>query len=192
MLRDNREYDFSALSERISAQTEAYVEFSNALVKIIEQTASIRDKISENNSHLVEDYRDLNSKFQQLLLDFNKFVAENNNAGSNLNRNIDYLKNRFDAYENKLEEMVKETESKNAAFFKIFEEIDLKNKSTNKLIADNHTSMSTKVGEIHSIVQGTDETIKHVILYFKIAMAILGTIGMLVGFKILSIDWFQN
>lgn len=192
MLRDNREYDFSALSERISAQTEAYVEFSNALVKIIEQTASIRDRITENNSHLVEEYRDLNSKFQQLLIDFNKFLAENNNAETNLNKNIDYLSNKFKSFETQLDEMIKETESKNACFFKIFNELGANNSNTNKLIEDNHKNLTQDVDAIHKIVLSTETKLENIFKNIKIALGIIGFISLLMGLGVISINWFKN
>ena len=89
---DDRNYDFSTLSERISAQTQAYVEFSNALVKIIEQTAQIRDSVTDNNNHLLEDYRELNNKFQTLLLDLNNFFTENKYKHKNIDDDLDTIK----------------------------------------------------------------------------------------------------
>ncbi len=190
-MRDNRDYDFSALSERISAQTEAYVEFSNALVKIIEQTASIRDKVSETNSHLLDDYRNLNTKFQELLIEFNKFASENKNDHLNFNKDLGALKNKFTSYEVQLNDMIKEMDAKNSKFFKIFDEIESKNTHTNKLINDNHEELTNIISDMHKKVSTIEGFLSKVANYFHVILAILGLIGMLMGFKILDIRWFN-
>ena len=102
MIIEERNLDISALSERISAQTEAYVEFSNALVRIIEQTAAIRDKINNSSNVLEEEHKALNHKFQELLIEFTRYSSDNSNQHSLFQRDIEMFKNKLTDYESKL------------------------------------------------------------------------------------------
>ena len=73
---DERAVDFNAMSERLSAQTEVYVEVASALVKIIENIATIRDRSNEIHEQLNTDYRVFNTKFQDLFLVVSKISTD--------------------------------------------------------------------------------------------------------------------
>jgi seryl-tRNA synthetase len=196
---DNRNYDFTTLSERISAQTQAYVEFSNALVKIIEQTASIRDSVSENNTHLLEDYRQLNNKFQTLLIDLNKFFNENTSQHNNIERDLESIKTALSNYENKLKELIDEMEDNNSKLFGMIETIIKNSKEDQKSLAietaENHTSMETLVKQIsqqNDLIVSFTHTVNKFKVFFWAASALITILGVLSQFGILKILWFAK
>lgn len=194
---DDRNYDFSTLSERISAQTQAYVEFSNALVKIIEQTASIRDSVNDTNNHLLEDYRELNSKFQTLLVDLNKFFSDNKNEHSHINRDISTLKTTLESFEENLNELIEQLESSNNQVFGLIQDL-VESTKKNKEIAKTETS--SQQASIDSLVKQIDNQSKLIASFQKsvdkskvfiwAAGGLITLIGVLSQFGIIKIQWF--
>ncbi len=203
---DDRNYDFTTLSERISAQTQAYVEFSNALVKIIEQTAQIRDNVSENNNHLLEDYRDLNKKFQSLLLDLNKFFNENQYQHKTIDDDLDKIKSSLMTFENKLKDLINEMAGSNQQLFDMIEDVVDNSKRTKDMLnlesTDSNSQydllikkidhLSSGILEQSVLVSGFKKTIDKYKVFFWAAGALLAILGVLSQFGILSISWFKN
>lgn len=203
---DDRNYDFSTLSERISAQTQAYVEFSNALVKIIEQTAQIRDSVTDNNNHLLEDYRELNNKFQTLLLDLNNFFTENKYKHKNIDDDLDTIKTSLTNYEQKLKDLIKEMNDNNTQLFGMIENVVKHSKE----IKDNHSiqktdtqsyydllikkidTLNTTIAEQNLLVSGFKKTIDKYKILIWCAGGLIAILGTLSQFGILSLTWFKK
>jgi predicted nucleic acid-binding Zn-ribbon protein len=203
---DDRNYDFTTLSERISAQTQAYVEFSNALVKIIEQTAQIRDNVSENNNHLLEDYRDLNKKFQSLLLDLNKFFNENQYQHKTIDDDLDKIKSSLQSFENKLKDLINEMAGSNQKLFDMIEDVVDNSKRTKDMLNMESTDsnsqydllikkidhLSSGILEQSVLVSGFKKTIDKYKVFLWAAGALLAIVGVLSQFGIMSIVWFKK
>ena len=203
---DDRNYDFTTLSERISAQTQAYVEFSNALVKIIEQTAQIRDNVSENNNHLLEDYRDLNKKFQTLLLDLNKFFNENQYQHKTIDDDLGKIKSSLLIFENKLKDLINEMSDNNQQLFDMIEDVVNNSNQTKEMLnlgsTDAHSQydllikkidhLSSGILEQSVLVSGFKKTIDKYKVFFWAAGALLAILGVLSQFGIMSITWFKK
>ena len=84
---DPRNQDpYLSLSERVSAQIESYVEMSNALVKMIEQIADIRDRQRTANTDADAEFKALHSRIQDVIHELEKVRAllEKENLSSNL------------------------------------------------------------------------------------------------------------
>jgi ABC-type transporter Mla subunit MlaD len=196
---DQRTYDFTTLSERISAQTEAYVEFSNALVKIIEQTANIRDRLSENNENLKDEYKVLNKQFQELLLDITKFFGENSNQHSLINKDLETFKFKLGSFETKMDLMLGELENTSATLNDTLLNLIKDSKESTDQI-DNHNidskSTLTSISQILKTQSEHIEDMKKSFDKFKVLVAsilsIFGAIGLLNAFKIISISWFVH
>ena len=101
-----RELDFNLLSERISAQTQAAVEFSNALVKIIEQTASIRDKITDSADSLKEEIQNIANDVHNLTRDFDKNAIQNAATHKQFNEELDSFQNQINLLDSKVKKII--------------------------------------------------------------------------------------
>jgi hypothetical protein len=133
-MNEERDLDYTALSERLSAQTQAYVEVANALVKIIENAATTRDIVNEINSTLKEDYRIINEKLQEFNLNFTVFSNENTNQHKSLQKDLD-------------------------SFTVKIAEVE---KKTNKIIFDSENNMKLLSNNIIELTNYSKKTIDHV------------------------------
>ena len=187
-----RTYDFTTLSERISAQTEAYVEFSNALVKIIEQTASIRDRVTEINEHLLEEYRSLNTKFQELLIDINKFISDNHNQLNSIVKDVEFLSNKFHDYESKLDAIIEEMNDANTKLFAMIGDLIKNSKQTNDLITSGGhelTKLHTKIDSQSVKMDEFKKSLDKWKMFLGVCVGLATILGVLTGLKIISISW---
>jgi DNA repair exonuclease SbcCD ATPase subunit len=203
---DDRNYDFSTLSERISAQTQAYVEFSNALVKIIEQTAQIRDSVNENNNHLLEDYKELNGKFQTLLLELNIFFNDNKYQHKNIDDDLDQIKANLLTFETKLKNLIDEMSESNQQLFGMIEDAVKHSKQVkDKLATDSNDSssnydtlikkiddLSLNIAEQSVLVSSFKKTVDKYKVFFWAAGGFLAILGALSQFGVISITWFKK
>ena len=203
---DDRNYDFSTLSERISAQTQAYVEFSNALVKIIEQTAQIRDSVNENNNHLLEDYKELNGKFQTLLLELNIFFNDNKYQHKNIDDDLDQIKANLLTFETKLKNLIDEMSESNQQLFGMIEDAVKHSKQVkDKLATDSNDSssnydtlikkiddLSLHIAEQSVLVSSFKKTVDKYKVFFWAAGGFLAILGALSQFGVISITWFKK
>ena len=172
-----KEYDFSSLSERISAQTEAYVQFSNALVKIIEQTASIRDNLAGTNEQIYEECH----KLQELLVELNKFYSENSNQHILYAKDVEFLKIAF------------------AGFEKIILESSKDDTTAHKLLIEAVTKISTQSQAtltqneiILAHIKNSDKELDKFKTLLWAFGAIMTIFFLLSGLHIVNITWFTN
>jgi chromosome segregation ATPase len=203
---DDRNYDFSTLSERISAQTQAYVEFSSALVKIIEQTAQIRDSVNDNNNHLLEDYRQLNNKFQTLLIDLNKFFSDTKHQHENIDNDLNTIKSSLISYENKLKDLIKEMDNNNKELFGMIENIvnhtkQIKDDSViyKADVVSDIQKLNTKIDNLNTtiveqnlLVSSFKKSIDKYKIFIWAACGLIAILGTLSQFGIVSITWFKK
>lgn len=182
--------DFAILSERIAAQTQAYVEFSNALVRIIENTASIRDSTHEINSRLLEDYRVLNGKLQELNIEVNKCFTENKQSHQLLTRDVNDLNEQ-------VEQIINLMNENNLKLFTMIEDLTT-NVQGNGVIAKNNFDLNQKnFNSLKIISENTDGRINNFMktwdkakIYVAAIISIITIVGILMGFKIIDISWF--
>lgn len=112
-MNEERTFDYSALSERISAQMQAYVEVANALVKIIEGAAATRDIVNDTNDLLKEDYRAIIDKLQDIVMSLTVFSSENSHEHNIFDKDIDILKEKIIDFDNKINKLIKDNDSSN-------------------------------------------------------------------------------
>jgi hypothetical protein len=98
-MNEERNLDYSALSERLSAQTQAYVEVANALVKIIETSATTRDLVNETNLNLKEDYRLITEKLQELIINVTVLSGDNSSQHKYIEKDLELLKSKIEENE---------------------------------------------------------------------------------------------
>lgn len=193
---EERTFDFTALSERISAQTQAYVEFSNALVKIIEQTASIRDSVNDTNGYLLEEYRELNREFNKLRLEVNNFFNDTERENEEINRDLESIRASLNHYEKTLNKLAEEFEKKNLALFKIiegqvsaqqsnFDNFTKGQTSHTTLLTGIETKIDTLI-EAQSSFKKTIDTFKFTLAGIALVVTLLET---LIQFGVIKIDW---
>jgi chromosome segregation ATPase len=192
---EERNYDFSTLSERISAQTQAYVEFSNALVKIIEQTAAIRD----TNNHLLDDYKNLNEKFQKLLVDFNTFSFQANSSFQDLDRDLVVIKTSLEDYEKQLKELIEEMNERNTTLFDMIEELTKHSEQVKEHISSDNNGvkkaledLSLRVENQNALIAEFKKSIDKFKMFFWAVGGFLSIMGALSQFGIISITWFKK
>jgi hypothetical protein len=192
-------YDFSSLSERISAQTEAYVEFSNALVKIIEQTAAIRDRITHSNDTLEEEYKNLNNKFQELLIEFTKYSSDNSNQHSLFGKDLEAFKLKLLEFESKLNILMNETSKSDELLSEMAKELIIYSKKITEQIHQNNEETKTTIGKITTQLGIQTKSLgdfKKSFDKFKYFLWAIGTIvaifSALKGFGIIDINWLVN
>jgi len=149
-MSDTRNYDFSILSERISAQTEAAVEFSNALVRIIEQTAAIRDKINDSNDLVKDELKDLAQKLQDLITEFNKSSIENKNQNSLIVKDIENFVIKLAEYDRKLQSILEQNDDVHSNLLKSVADLLKYSQKTFDQISDNHRHSIDKYSEHHN------------------------------------------
>ena len=188
---EGREFDINTFSERLAAQTEAYVDFSHALVKIIEQTALIRDKINENNAHIIEDYKDIRSKFESLLIEFNKFVSDTAHSHSNFEKDFDSFQNEIKNYQSKLEYMVKELDVKNKELFDIVDKINTTSNHNHMILLAHSEDTSLLLKKSLSETSDIRKWLSRASVYIQVTTAVLGLIGLLIGFGLINITWVK-
>jgi gas vesicle protein len=147
---NERNYDFSTLSERISAQTEAAVEFSNALVRIIEQTAAIRDKINDSNDLVKDELKNITQKLQDFITEFNKSVLENKNQNSMIAKDFENFVSKLIEYDRKLQSILEQNDDVNSNLLKSVADLLKYSQKTFDQISDNHKFSIDKYSEHHN------------------------------------------
>lgn len=100
-----REHDFKTLSERISTQTEAAIEFSNAIIKIIEQTAAIRDRINDSNHLFKDELRIITSILQDFKIEFHKLSLANVNQHNLEKKDLESLQEKIKTFELQIKDL---------------------------------------------------------------------------------------
>lgn len=198
---EGRELTVNILSDRISAQTAAYVEMSNALVKIIEHTADTRERIIDLAHVLKEDIRVVAAKNQDILLILSKLSTEGGSNHSLMTKDVDILLEKASALDIKINELMRIAEISAQA-------MSASSKVTADQILDSNSShitefekMSTEYKNLTSNIlkelrTQTDDIQNFKIFFDKVKyywMALLGMItvfGILAGFKIITISWF--
>jgi|APCry1669189440_1035222.scaffolds.fasta_scaffold03597_5 DNA repair exonuclease SbcCD ATPase subunit len=205
---NERNFDFSALSERISAQTEAAVEFSNALVRIIEQTAAIRDKINDSNVAIKDELKTISNKVQDILSDYTKFNSENSNQHGMFEKDLEVLEEKINAYEKQLKELLDSTEINSATLNNSVADLIKYSKRTLDQIASNNQAnmqeffkssdaqnkfMQDVQKQLHSqneMIGSFHKEIASVKSLFMTISTISVIIGILTALNIIHISWF--
>lgn len=206
MTTDIRQLDFLSLSERISAQTSAYMEFSNALVKLIENSASIRDRLNENNLILREEYALLLNKTQEILIIISNYTLSTASDHKLLIRDLDNFQTNLSYFEKKLSLISEDNEEGRNILNKIYTDIFkyFQSVSDRFIIADelnknNFHEINNKLDKANSkLVSIGDEVARHKNFRIKTAniiaglTAIIGIILLLSSLNIIKISWFGN
>ena len=158
-----RNYDFSTLSERISAQTEAAMEFSNALVRIIEQTAAIRDRINDSNDLFKDELKTITQKLQDLISEFNRSVIENKNQNNNINKDFEIFKSRLEEYDKKITEFLQDNDAVHSNLLTSVSDLIKYSEKTFSQLSENHKLNLDKVKEHHDVNKSTlDQLVKEI------------------------------
>lgn len=198
-MREERSEEIILLSDRISAQTAAAVEFSNALVKIIEQTAFIRDKINHTNDFLSEEYKNLKNKTEELILKFEKYSGENSNRHGSISRDLDHFKASLLNFESKINIIIQATENSDA----ILTAINQNSPEHTRKIVDQMNKMNEDVklsiNKINSQIEAQNVNVNEFkqafdrFKYFLVAIGIMITVfGTLKTFNIIDISWLMK
>lgn len=164
----------SALSERIAAQTEAYMEFSNALIKIIENSAAMRDQLSENSNLLKVEYNNLLIKTHELLAMMTKLLSATSEDNNIILKDLSDFKTIIESLEKRM--------------IQIYEE----NTEINK-------QSKTKIDLILSKVETTNKEINEVSTFRIRAKYVLGSLASVIAFilildnfGVIKISWFSK
>lgn len=203
---NEREYDFSALSERISAQTEAYVEFSNALVKVIENSAHIRDRVNDTNTLIKDDFRFIDDKLQELVILTNKLTSEIQNQQHLKDRDIDAIHRSVKSLDENIKSMVESHDHLIASINKVMVDLADKSKVMLEHIIRNNTDSITKIEEniktTKAIAKDMEEfkgslnvanlSFQKAKLLFWAISIVLAIITTLMGFNIINVSWFPK
>lgn len=201
---DQRTYEFSTLSERLSAQTAAYVEFSNALVKIIEQIAATRDKLNEFNQNIIKEQKEIHEEQQELNDKLNQvssmvhalhsdikhqhqiLIKENSEIVSKMSHIESKIKELFDEVEDSLDSLrnianvhLDLTKNISAENNKIIEE-------QNRLIKD----LTKKIESQNVIITDFSKIAERFRMLWWVVGIITAVFGILFSFNILSFSWF--
>jgi hypothetical protein len=203
-----RNFDFATLSERISAQTEAAVEFSNALVRIIEQTAAIRDKINDSNSLMKDELKTISGKVQDILSDYNKFNSENHNKHDLFEKDLEFLEEKIIAYEKQLQELLESTELNSLKLNSSLIDLVKYSKQTLDQMASNHHNNMQEFIKLNDaqnkFMQDTNAQLvvqselmgsfKKDVVSVKTLFWIIGlfssVLGLLTALHVVQISWF--
>lgn len=198
---EGRELTVNILSDRISAQTAAYVEMSNALVKIIEHTADTRERIIDLSHFLKEDIRAVSSKNQDILLILSKLSTEGESNHNLMTKDVDALLEKAATLNVKINELMRIAEISAQA-------MTASSKITADQIIDSNYSHITELGKMSTEYKNLTSSILEELrsqtndiqnfktFFDKVKyywMALLGMItlfGILAGFKIITISWF--
>lgn len=205
---NERNFDFSTLSERISAQTEAAVEFSNALVRIIEQTAAIRDKINDSNGLIKDELKTISNKVQDILSEHNKFSAVNNSQHELFEKDLEALEFKIINYEKQLKELFDSAEINSTTLNQsVSDLIKFSTKTMDTIQSNNQTSMQEFLktsniqnqfmqdvqeqivtqNELMNVFQKEVAAVKNL---FWIVSVIALIVGLLNGLNIIRVSWF--
>jgi methyl-accepting chemotaxis protein len=201
-----RELDFNLLSERISAQTQAAVEFSNALAKIIEQTASIRDKITDSADSLKEEIQNIANDVHNLTRDFDKNAIQNAATHKQFNEELDSFQNQINLLDSKVKKIIDSSVVNHEKLNVLMSELFLcSNKAFEQLSLqiDANTEITKKQRQF--IVDMQKEVEKYNIHFIEVdknniknkmfiaaIVSIIGIIGMMAQFGILHFNWFPS
>lgn len=206
-MSDNRNYDFTTLSERISAQTEAAMEFSNALVRIIEQTAAIRDKINDSNDLVKDELKNITQKLQDFITEFNKSVIENKSQNHLIAKDFESFIDKLSEYDRKIQNLLEQNDDVYSSLLNSVAELLKYSQRTSNQISDNYKNSLDKYSEHHNINKNTLENLIKEITkqnekftefdkkvskfeYMFYAMGVLTTIvGFLSALNIIHIQW---
>ena len=199
LINEPRKYDFQSLSERITVQTEAYIGFSNALVKIIEQVANNRDISIQIKESLNEEYKELNDGFRNILLEITKYHSDEVNNHNLLNKESEIIKSKLSQIDTKIDLVIKENkiyhddiDEKNIDIYNYSKDIIKKIddfKEENKLNNESIIKFINAQDENLKIIQETYKKIKYIIWAIG---ALLAVYTLLSNFHILNLTWFTN
>jgi glutamyl/glutaminyl-tRNA synthetase len=198
-ISESRKYDFQSLSERITAQTEAYIGFSNALVKIIEQTANNRDLSTQIKELLDEEYRELNDGFRSILLEITKYHSDEVNNYNLLNKDVEFVKSKLSQIDTKIELTTKDNSNhqdssakKSAEIYNFAKEISDKIDELKKDNKTNNENIIKFVNNQDTNIKVIEETYKK-IKYFIWSLGVLLTAyNILTNLHIINLTWFTN
>lgn len=207
MTSDNRDYNMGAFSERLAAQTEAYVEFSNALVKIIESIASIRDKVIDTNDALKDDFKTLIDKLNELLFIITKFSIDTASQYTILNKDIYMIVEKIQLFNVNLNKLIESNDLSDDKLNQMMLDLIDYSKSTIKKITDNNEDLINE-RESHNInlknilvsidlkLNFIDEKINKLMdiynkgkLVFWLFGSVIGIFTVLTQFNIISFVW---
>ena len=186
--QEERNYDFTSLSERISAQTEAYIEFSNALVKIIEQTASIRDNVKDVKELLNEEYKTLNSRYQDFLLEYTKHHTDDINHYNLLNKDMDLMRTSLNQLDAKFKLLGDETTESLDSLHNMSKTLNDTNKTLGTIFSEYHSTTSKHLETIVNHIKSVDR-IKYFFLALMFLVSLYATLSSL---NILKVTWFTH
>ena len=145
---EERSLDYSALSERLSAQTQAYVEVANALVKIIETTATTRDIVNETHSSFKDDYRVITEKLQELILNLSWLANDDKSQSKYIEQNLENYKSKIDEFERKITILSGDIENDSKNLNKNLDELASYSKKTIDHISMIGDTTSKKIDEV--------------------------------------------
>ena len=145
---EERSLDYSALSERLSAQTQAYVEVANALVKIIETTATTRDIVNETHSSFKDDYRVITEKLQELILNLSLLANDDKRQSKYIEQNLENYKSKIDEFERKITILSGDIENDSKNLNKNLDELASYSKKTIDHISIIGDTTSKKIDEV--------------------------------------------
>jgi len=195
-MREERSEEIILLSDRISAQTAAAVEFSNALVKIIEQTAFIRDKINHTNDFLSEEYRNLKNKTEELILKFEKYSGENSNRHNSIGRDLEHFKSSLLDFEYKINIVIQANEKSDAILAAIHQDSPEHSKKIMEQLNKMNEDVKSSINKINAQIEAQNENVNEFkqafdrFKYFLVALGIMITVfGTLKTFNIIDISW---
>jgi CHASE3 domain sensor protein len=198
-MREERSEEIILLSDRISAQTAAAVEFSNALVKIIEQTAFIRDKINHTNDFLSEEYRNLKNKTEELILKFEKYSGENSNRHNSIGRDLEHFKSSLLDFESKINIVIQANERSDAILASIHQDSPEHSRKIMEQLNKMNEDVKASINKINAQIEAQNENVNEFkqafdrFKYFLVALGIMITLfGTLKTFNIIDISWLMK
>lgn len=181
MERTNASQDLTALSERISAQIEAYVEMSNALVKIIEQIADIRDRIKDSSGKVDNEIKELNEKLHLLIVEFNKHYGDISNQNINFSKEFDSIKGKINHIEDSLASINKSNQN-------IIESISDKAEEEKHVAKNKEEDLKTIINDVSYLKSYFTKAIVFIAVFVGIATLL----GFLTAANIINITWFPK
>lgn len=209
MMRENPNLDFSALSERISAQTDAYVEFASAMVKVIESLASVRDKVDGLEQTMGKQYEALSQKVQDVIKAMGDASHLTSQSLGNLNREHIDLRNSLDSLTKTIESLAHNSEKSSESLNDIVGDLIAQFKDTVETIignqdknhnaieaikAENRRFSTTALTKLEQIAEEAAKNKHRGTKLRTVAWAmgiIIGAFYLLQAMNIIQISWFN-
>jgi chromosome segregation ATPase len=198
MSADNN-LDFNVLSERISAQTDAYEKYAQSLTKILELLDEIKSRVKEEGgkssiaskdliktitiiSTQLESYISFTRDSDALMV---QHLADYNFVGQQLLLEIKKHKDSVTELNETLENLV---ESTNTEYIELFKTLKSVESSIENLTESNRIS-SEKIDVIYQNKTGLINTIKSAKYYILAVFTIITIIGALIQLGLFKIIW---